>query len=200
MFSAAFVNILTQGHTKPRSPDQVKWPNYKTNFQSRHLYNVLWKVTKLSEYDKVINAYKTYISNFWHRWPQARSFLRPLYYVNGQKINSVIGIYFGASIHIWAKSYRVGQLFTIQVKFALSTPQKVIWGYPSPEVTNRHLPITFDQKDVGLVSVRSSRPGESTDMQYDPLRSPRDLDLTWPDVKLWAWPFKVIIYKWFAAP
>ena len=39
---------------------------------------------------------------------------------------------------------------------------------------------TFDQSDtdVGLVSVHSSRPGESTDMQYDPFRSSRDLGLT----------------------
>ena len=33
---------------------------------------------------------------------------------------------------------------------------------------------------MGLVSLRSSRPGESTDMQYDPFRSSRGLDLTWP--------------------
>ena len=33
-------------------------------------------------------------------------------------------------------------------------------------------------RDVGVVSVRSSRPGESTDMQYDPFRSSRDLGQT----------------------
>ena len=44
------------------------------------------------------------------------------------------------------------------------------------------------------MSVRSSWPGESTDMQYDPFRSSRDLGLTWPEVKLWPWPFKVILY------
>ena len=31
-------------------------------------------------------------------------------------------------------------------------------------------------------------------MQYDPFRSSRDLGLTWPEVKLWPWPFKVIVY------
>ena len=71
-----------------RSPGQVKWPNYKITFPSRHGYNVSVKVMKLSEYDEVISAYKTYISDFWYRWPQVRSFLR--HYVNGQKINSVI--------------------------------------------------------------------------------------------------------------
>ena len=34
------------------------------------------------------------------------------------------------------------------------------------------------------MSVRSSRPDESTDMQYDPFRSPRDLELTCPEVNL----------------
>ena len=31
-------------------------------------------------------------------------------------------------------------------------------------------------------------------MQYDPFRSSRDLGPTWPEVKLWPWPFKVILY------
>ena len=31
-------------------------------------------------------------------------------------------------------------------------------------------------------------------MQYDPFRSSRDLGLTWPEVKLCHWPFKVILY------
>ena len=44
------------------------------------------------------------------------------------------------------------------------------------------------------MSVRSSWPGESNDMQYDPFRSSRDLGLTWPEVKLWPWPFKGILY------
>ena len=44
------------------------------------------------------------------------------------------------------------------------------------------------------MSVRSYWREESTDMQYDPFRSSRDLGLTWPEVKLWPWPFKVIVY------
>ena len=44
------------------------------------------------------------------------------------------------------------------------------------------------------MSVRSSWPGESTDRQYDPFRSSLDLGLTWPEVKLWPWPLKVISY------
>ena len=68
------------------------------------------------------------------------------------------------------------------------------------EVTRGHQPSFANDfwskrvRDVGLVSVRSYRPDESTDMQYDPFRSPRDLGLTWPEVKLWTSPFKVILY------
>ena len=47
---------------------------------------------------------------------------------------------------------------------------------------------------MGLVSERSSWPVESNDMQYNPFRSSRDLGLTWPEVKLWPCPFKVILY------
>ena len=43
------------------------------------------------------------------------------------------------------------------------------------------------------MSARSYWPDESTDMQYDPFRSLRDLGLTWPEVKLWPWPFKVMV-------
>ena len=32
------------------------------------------------------------------------------------------------------------------------------------------------------------------DGQYDPFRSSCDLGLTWPEVKLWPWPFKVTLY------
>ena len=68
------------------------------------------------------------------------------------------------------------------------------------EVTRGHQPSFSNNfwskrdRDVALVSVRSSWPGKSTDMQYDPFRSSRDLGLTWPEVKLWPWPFKVILY------
>ena len=66
------------------------------------------------------------------------------------------------------------------------------------EVTGGHQPSFANNfwskrdRDVGLVLVRSSWPGESIYMQYDPFWSSRDLGLTWPKVKLWPWPFKVI--------
>ena len=68
------------------------------------------------------------------------------------------------------------------------------------EVTRGHQPSFANNfwskrdRDVGLVSVCLSWPGKSTDMQYDPFRSSGDLGLTWPEVKLWPWPFEVILY------
>ena len=95
---------------------------------------------------------------------------------------------------IWVESHRIGQLLTLQVQIYIAYHSK---GHlRSPEVTNWYFQTTFDRRvrDVGLVAVRSSRPGELTDMQYDPFRSPCDLGLTWPEVKPWTWPFKVILY------
>ena len=73
------------------------------------------------------------------------------------------------------------------------------------EVTRGHQPSfannywSKSDRDVGLVSGRSSRPGESTDIPRprscdDPFRSSRDLGRTWPEVKLWPLPFNVILY------
>ena len=68
------------------------------------------------------------------------------------------------------------------------------------EVTRGHQPSFANNfwskrdRDVGLVWVRSSWPGKSNYMQYDPFRSSRDLGKIWPEVKLWPWPFKVILY------
>ena len=46
---------------------------------------------------------------------------------------------------IWVESYRIGQLWTIRVKTCIAYPSK---GHlRSPEVTNCHLPISFDQKE-----------------------------------------------------
>ena len=176
-----------------RSPGQVKWPNYKITFQSRHGYNVSGKVMKLSEYDDVISAYKTYISDFWYRWPQVRSFLRPPHYKSMGKKSTLLYLLWRK--RFWVESYRIGQLWTIRVKKMHHLPLQ-----RSFEVTRGHQPSFANNfwskrdRDVGLVSVRSSWPGESTDMQYDPFRSSRDLGLTWPEVKLWPWPFKVILY------
>ena len=90
-----------------RSPGQVKWPNYKITFQSRHGYNVWDRVMKLSEYDEVISAYKTYISDFWYLWPQVRSFLRPPHYKSMGKKSTLLYLLWRK--RFWVESYRIGQ-------------------------------------------------------------------------------------------
>ena len=129
-----------------RSPGQVKWPNYKITFQSRHCYNVSGKVMKLSEYDELISAYKTFILDFWYRWPQVRSFLRPPHYKSMGKNSNPFYLLWRKPI--WVESCRIGQLWTIRVKICVAYPSKV--HFRSPEVTNRHLPITFDQKEIEM--------------------------------------------------
>ena len=99
---------------------------------------------KLSEYDEVISAYKTYILDFWYRWPQVRSFLRPPHYKSTGKKSTLLYLLWRK--RFWVESYRIGQLWTIRVKNCNTYPSK---GHlRSPEVTNRHLPITFDQKEI----------------------------------------------------
>ena len=130
---------------KVRSPGQVKWPNYKITFQSRYGYKVSGKVMKPSKYDEVIIAYKTYISDFLYPWPQVRSFLRPPHYKSMGKKSTPLYLLWRQLI--WVESYLIGELWTIRVNICIAYPSK---GHlRSPEVTNRHLPITFDQKEVG---------------------------------------------------
>ena len=105
-----------------RSPGQVKWPNYKITFQSRHGYNVSGTVMKLSEYDEVISAYKTYISDFWYRWPQVRSILRPPHYKSMGKKSTLLYLLWRK--RFWVESYRIGQLWTIREKNCITYPSK----------------------------------------------------------------------------
>ena len=96
---------------------------------------------------------------------------------------------------IWVESYRIGQVVDNSSKNLPCLPLE-----RSFEVTRGHQPSFANNfwskrgRDVGLVSVRSSQPSKSSDKEYDPFRSPRDLGLTWPEVKLWPWLFKIILY------
>ena len=111
----------------------------------------------------------------------------------------------------WAKNqlryiYSVASLFEsgiISYRTVVDNSSKNLHCLPlerSFEVIRSHQPLFANNawskrdRDVILVSVRSSWPGESNNMQYNPFRSSRDLGLTWPEVKLWPWPFKVILY------
>ena len=167
--------------------------NYKITFPSRHGYNVSGKVMKLSEYDEVISAYKNVYLGFLISVTSGQViFATSPLQVNGQKINSVI--------FTLAQAFLSG---TISYRTVVDTSSKKLHYLPlqrSFEVTRGHQPSFANNfwskrdRDVGLVSVRSSWPGESSDMQYDPFRSSRDLGLTRPEVKLWPWPLKVILY------
>ena len=106
---------------------------------------------------------------------QAIFAVRPLPYlgVYEQKINSVI--------FTLAQAYLSG---IISYRTIVDNSSNNVHCLPlerSFEVTRGHQPSLANNfgpkrvKDVGWVSVRSSRPGESTDMEYDPARSPRDL-------------------------
>ena len=162
------------------SGHQVRsWPNYKITFQSRHGYNVSGKVMTLSEYDEVISAYKTYISDFWYRWPQVRSFLRPPPKPMGKKSTP---LYLLWRKLIWVESYRIGQMWTIRVKICIVYPSK---GHlRSPEVTNRHLPITFDQKVVETWYLcQYVRLGQANRLICNMTHFGRHMTLAWLDLK-----------------
>ena len=144
IFLAIFCENFDPKPCEVRSPGQVKWPNYKITFQSRHGHNVSGKVMKLSEYDEVISASKTYMSDFWYRWSQVSSFLRPPHYKSMGKKSTPLYLIWRKPI--WVESYRIGQLRTIRVKICIAYPSK---GHlRTPEVTNRHLPIIFDKKEI----------------------------------------------------
>ena len=64
IFSATFVKISAQGHVRSGHQVRSSDPTTKKTFQLRHGYNISGKVMKLSEYDEVTSAYKTYISDF----------------------------------------------------------------------------------------------------------------------------------------
>ena len=101
---------------------------------------------------------------------------------------------------ICVESHRIGQLWTIRVKICIAYPSK---GHSrSPEVTNRHLPITFDQKEietwdwcqyvcfaqVNLMICNMTHFGHHVTLASLDLRSNFDLDLS------------KSFYTWFDAP
>ena len=113
---------------------------------------------------------KRNISDFWYRWPQVRSFLRPPHYKSMGKKSTPLYLLWRKPI--WVEQYRIGQLWDNSSKNLHCLPLE-----RSFEVTRGHQPSFANNfwskrdRDVGLVSVRSSWPGESTDMQYADLCS-----------------------------
>ena len=177
---------------KVRSPGQVKWPNFKITPIAPRLQSFR-------------ESYETF--GIW--W--GHQCLKNVYL--GFLISVTSGQVIFATSPIpsqWAKINSV--IFTLAQAYlseiisygtVVDKSSKNLHCLPlerSFEVTRGHQPsfanifLSKRDRDVGLVSVRSYRPGESTDMQHDPFQSSCDLGLTWPEVKLWHWPFKVIVY------
>ena len=103
----------------------------------------LWNFRNMMKSSLPTKVQNVYLG-FWYRWPQVRSFLRPPHYKSmGEKSTP---LYLLWRKPIWEESYRIGQLWTIRVKICIAYPSK--GRLRSPEVTNRHLPITFDQTEI----------------------------------------------------
>ena len=135
---------MRSGH-QVRSSD----PKYISNRATATMFQgTLWNFQNMMSSSvptkRISQQNKTYISDFWYRWPQVRSFLRPPHYKSMGKKSTPLYLLWRK--HIWVESYRIGQLWTIRVKICIAYPSK---GHlRSPEVKNRHLPITFHQKEI----------------------------------------------------
>ena len=154
---------------------------------------------KLSEYDEVISAYKTCISDFFlYRWPQVRSFLRPPRYKSMGKRSTPLYLLWRKPI--WVESYRIGQPWTIRVKICFACPSK---GYlRSPEVTNRYLPITCDQKEIETWDwCRYVRLGQAKQLICNMIHLGHHMTLAWLDLRSnFDLDFSKSFYIWFDAP
>ena len=153
---------------------------------------------KLSEYDEVISAYKTYISDFRYRWPQVRSFLRlPHNKSMGEKSTP---LYLLWRKPIWVESYHIRQLWTIRVKICIAYPSK---GHlRSPEVTNRHLPTTFDQKEIETWDwCQYVRLGQANRLICNMTHFGHHVTLAWLDLRSYFdLDLSKSFYIWFDAP
>ena len=84
------------------------------------------------EYDEVTS--KRISWDFWYRWP-GQTFLRPPHYKSMGKKSSLLYL-------LWRK---YGIISGLQFKKIALHPCK---GHLRSQVTNRNLPITFDQKEI----------------------------------------------------
>ena len=127
-------------------------------------------------------------------------FLRPPHYKSMGKKSTLLYLLWRK--RFWVESYSIGQLWTIRVKNCITYPSK---GHlRSPEVTNRHLPITFDQKEIetwywcqyvrlgqaNRVICNMTHFGHHVTLVWLDLRSNFDLDLD----------LSKSFYIWFDAP
>ena len=100
----------------------------------------------------------------------------------------------------WVESYRIGQLWTIRVKICITYHSK---GHlRSPEVTNRHFPITFDQKEIETWNwCQYVRLGQANPMICNMTHFGHHVTLAWLDLRSnFDLDLSKSIYIWFDAP
>ena len=100
----------------------------------------------------------------------------------------------------WVESYRIGQLWTIRVKSCITYPSK---GHlRSPEVTNRHLPITFDQKEIETWDwCQYVRLGQANRLICIMTHFGHHVTLAWLDLRsIFDLDLSKSFYIWFDAP
>ena len=100
----------------------------------------------------------------------------------------------------WVESYRIGQLWTIRVKNCITYPSK--GQLRSPEVTNRHLPITFDQKEIETWDwCQYVRLGQANRLICNMTHFGHHVTLAWLDLRSnFDLDLSKSFYKWFEAP
>ena len=101
---------------------------------------------------------------------------------------------------IWVESYRIGQLWTIRVKVVIAYPSK---GHlRSPEVTNRHLTITYDQKEIETWdSCQYVRLGQANRLICNMTHFGHHVTLAWLDLRSnFGLDLSKSCYIWFDAP
>ena len=133
-----------------------------------------------------------------YRWPQVRSFLRPPHYKSMGKKSTPLYLLWCKLI--WVESYRIGQLWTIRAKICIAYPSK---GHlRSPEVINRHLPITFDQKEIETWNwCQYVRLGHANQMICNMTHFGYHVTLAWLDLRSnFDLDLSRSFYTWFDAP
>ena len=101
---------------------------------------------------------------------------------------------------IWVESYRMGQLRTIRVKICIAYPSK---GHlRSTEVTNRYLPITFDQKEIETWDVcQYVRLGQANRLMCNMTHFGHHMTLVWLDLRSnFDLDLPKLFYIWFDEP
>ena len=124
--------------------------------------------------------------------------LRPPHYKSMGKKSTLLYLLWRK--RFWVESYRIGQLWTIRVKNCITYPSK---GHlRSPEVTNRHLPITFDQKEIETWDwCQNVRLGQANRVICNMTHFGHHVTLAWLDLRSnFDLDLSKSFYIWFDAP